>query len=268
MVTCEFCGKQVKTPQGLRGHKTFVHGITGSSTPRSVAAPATALPVSLLEDRLQQLERATGLRESDSEFSLSDTEPLTHRLTSIADQVTKLTDAVSNLSDIVSKLSEGAELAKADTGTVNESNNRLKEAYYGLSHVVNSHRDMFNHSIAALGSRIDKVQKMAEESGEGLSIVKTKLAAHGHDGLSLIPQLSSRQQKMGEVIAWLREGVAKAQALAVRTPTDDFEKLELANGSTHAFRVYKGKRGLSRPHRISMDPFFGDKYVDLGEPEN
>ncbi|MBU2008900.1 MAG: hypothetical protein KJ624_03475 [Chloroflexi bacterium] len=182
--------------------------------------------------------------------------------------MTKLTDAVSNLSDIVGKLSEDVELGKADTVTVSELTNRLKEAHYGLSRVVNSHRDMFSHGIAALGSRIDKVQKMAEESGEGLSIARTKLAAHGHDGLSLIPQLNSRQQEMGEVIAGLREGVAKAQALAIRTPTDDFEKLELTNGSTHTFRVYKGKRGLSNPHRVSIDPFFGDKYVDLAEPED
>ena len=32
MVICELCGKQVKTSQALRGHKTFVHGIIGSNT--------------------------------------------------------------------------------------------------------------------------------------------------------------------------------------------------------------------------------------------
>ena len=27
MPVCEICGKEVRTPQGLRGHKTFVHGL-------------------------------------------------------------------------------------------------------------------------------------------------------------------------------------------------------------------------------------------------
>ena len=86
MVTCELCGKQVKTAQALRGHKTFIHGITGSNTEQPVARLATDQQVSLLEDRLQKLERVTGLRESDLDFSLSGTEPLTNKLVSITER--------------------------------------------------------------------------------------------------------------------------------------------------------------------------------------
>jgi chromosome segregation ATPase len=268
MVTCELCGKQVKTAQALRGHKTFIHGITGSNTQQPVARLATEQQVSLLEDRLQQLERVTGLRESDLDFSLSDTEPLTDRLTNITEQVTTLRDAVSKLSDIVSKLSEDVELAKADKVMVGELNHKLKEAHNSLAGVVNNHCDAFNKNFEVHRSKIDKVQKLVEGLGEGLNEIRTKLTTHGHDGLSLIPQLSSRLQQVGEEIAGLQAGVAKAQALAVRKPTDDFERLELANGSKHTFRVYKGKRGLSKPHRVSIDLFLGDKYVDLAEPEN
>jgi chromosome segregation ATPase len=268
MVTCELCGKQVKTAQALRGHKTFIHGITGSNTQQPVARLATEQQVSLLEDRLQQLERVTGLRESDLDFSLSDTEPLTDRLTNITEQLTKLRDAVSKLSDIVSKLSEDVELAKADKVMVGELNHKLKEAHNSLAGVVNNHCDVFNKNFEVHRSKIDKVQKLVEGLGEGLNEIRTKLTTHGHDGLSLIPHLSSRLQQVGEEIAGLQAGVARAQALAVRKPTDDFERLELANGSKHTFRVYKGKRGLSNPHRVSIDPFLGDKYVDLAEPED
>ena len=87
MVTCELCGKQVKTAQALRGHKTFIHGITGSNTQQPVARLGTEQPVSLLEDRLQQLEYITGLRESDRDELLSDTEPLADRLTNITEQL-------------------------------------------------------------------------------------------------------------------------------------------------------------------------------------
>ena len=31
MVSCDICGKEFKTTQGLRGHKTFVHQLTSFS---------------------------------------------------------------------------------------------------------------------------------------------------------------------------------------------------------------------------------------------
>ena len=266
MVTCELCGKQVKTAQALRGHKTFIHGITGSNTQQPVTRPATDQLVSKLEDRLSKLEYITGLREADLDDLLSDTElPLTNKLTNITEQLSKL-------SDTVSKLSQDVRLVEVTRGVEREEFSKrltdLREAHNRQAAVVNDHRDTFNKNFTVLGSRIDKVQRMAEDVGEGLSAVRTKLATHGHDGLSLIPQLSSRLEQMGEQIAGLQAGVARAQALAVRKPTDDFERLELANGSKHTFRVYRGKRGLYNAHRVSIDPFLGDKYVDLAEPED
>ena len=62
----------------------------------------------------------------------------------------------------------------------------------------------------------------------------------------------------------LRDAVNKLSDIVSKLSED----VELANGSKHTFRVYKGKRGLSNPHRVSIDPFLGDKYVDLAEPED
>ena len=264
MVSCDICDKEFKNTQGLRGHKTFMHR-NGSPNSAPVTRVASEQQVSLLEDRLQQLERVTGLRESDLDFSLSDTEPLTDRLTNITEQATKL-------SDTVSKLSEDVELSKVTRDVESEEFGKrltdLREAHNRQSAVINEHRDTFNNNFNVVVSRIGKVQKMVEDLDKGLNTVRTKLTTHGHDGLSLIPQLSSRLEQVGEQIAVLQAGVARVQTLAVRKPTDDFERLELANGSKHTFRVYRGKRGLSNPHRISIDPFLGDKYVDLAEPED
>ena len=47
MVNCEICGRECKNTQGLRGHKTFVHGIT-SNNKRPVTRLATEQPVSKL----------------------------------------------------------------------------------------------------------------------------------------------------------------------------------------------------------------------------
>jgi len=264
MVSCDICDKEFKNTQGLRGHKTFVHR-NGSPNNAQVTRVTTEQPVSLLEDRLQQIERVTGLCESDIDFSLSGSEPLTDRLTNITEQVTKL-------SDTVSKLCEEVELSKVAMEIESEEFNKrladLLEAYNRQSVVIDKHRDTFNTNFDVMESRIGKVQKIVEDLSEGLNTVRTKLTTHGHDGLSLMPQLSNRLEQVGEQITGLQSGVARAQVLAVRKPTDDFERLELTNGSKHTFRVYKGKRGLSNPHRISIDPFLGDKYVDLAEPED
>ena len=96
MVSCDICDKEFKNTQGLRGHKTFVHR-NGSPNSAPVTRVASEQPVNLLEDRLQQIERVTGLRESDLDFSLSGSEPPTDKLTNILEQVTKLSDAVSKL---------------------------------------------------------------------------------------------------------------------------------------------------------------------------
>jgi len=84
---------------------TFVHQMASSD--ESVTRLATEQQLSKLEDRLQKLERVTGLRETEPGDLLydllSDTEPLTIKLINITEQVTKLSDTVSKLSDTVSK---------------------------------------------------------------------------------------------------------------------------------------------------------------------
>lgn len=268
---CEICGKEFKTTQGLRGHKTFIHKVTSSSS-KSAAPPATEQQLSKLEERLQKLEWVTGLRETELGDPLNDllsnTEPLTNKLNNITGQLGKLSDIVSKLAKDMELAKVSKEMVDADKEEFSKRLTDLREAHNRQATVINEHRDTCNNNFTVLGSRINKVQKMVEDIGEGLSAVRTKLTTHGHDGLSLIPQLGSKLQQVGEKIAGLQAGVAKAQALAVRKPTDDFERLELANGSKHTFRVYKGKRGLSKPHRVSIDPFLGDKYVDLAEPED
>jgi chromosome segregation ATPase len=182
MVTCELCGKEVKTTQGLRGHKTFQHGVTANSTQQSVARVATEQQVSLLEERLSKLEYITGLRESDWDDLLSNTQPFTDRLINITEQLSKL-------SDTVSKLSEDVGLAKVDKVMVGELNQKLKEAHDRLGAVMNNHLEIFNKNFEVHQSRIDKAQKMIKDLGEGLGVVKTRLDNHGHDGLKVIPEM-------------------------------------------------------------------------------
>ena len=52
-VKCEMCGKELRTTQGLRGHKTFVHQLTSTSKPP--ARIATERQLIKLEERVEQL---------------------------------------------------------------------------------------------------------------------------------------------------------------------------------------------------------------------
>ncbi len=212
MVTCELCGKEVKNTQGLRGHKTFQHSVTGTSIQQSVARVATEQQVSLLENRLQKLERVTGLRDSDLLERLTDSQlPFTEQLSKQAEQVSKLSDTVSKLSEEVEATAVTKATMNTQAGEFSERVTDLREAHNRHAAVTNEHRDTFNKNFAALGSRIDKTQKTLEDLGEGLSAVRTKQASHSHDGVSLIPKLDSKLQDLGIKMLELEAAVKNAK---------------------------------------------------------
>ena len=98
MVTCELCSRQFKNTQGLRGHKTFVHG-DGSSSSVSATQAATEMPLSKLEERLEQLEYATGLREASIlNKTLNNEKPLTEKLAEVTQQLNSITQQLASLS--------------------------------------------------------------------------------------------------------------------------------------------------------------------------
>jgi hypothetical protein len=69
MVTCEICGREFKNTQGLSGHMRFFHG-NGSSSNTPATPVVTEPQSSKLEERLEKLEYATGLRKVSMALSL------------------------------------------------------------------------------------------------------------------------------------------------------------------------------------------------------
>ncbi len=112
MVTCEICGRQFKNTQGLRGHKTFVHG-DGSPSSASATRADTEPQPSKLEDRLEKLEYVTGLRESSIlDNTLNIEKPLTEKLTEVTHQLNSLTQQLASLSSNTASNTEYREIKK------------------------------------------------------------------------------------------------------------------------------------------------------------
>ena len=264
MVACNICGKEFKNTQGLRGHKTFIHGITGSNTQQPVTRLASEQQVSMLEDRLEKLERVTGLRESDLGFSLTEDEPLTDKLTNITEQVTKLGDTVSKLSDTVSKLSEDLELAKVSKAMVDADKeyydkrlDELKEAHNKLVAVVNSNGGRLRNVIDMFEEKFDSAERNFDETRKHLNKVEAQLVKD-QDAFKLIEQTANS----------LKADIDDARQRALRIPTDRVVTLTLTDGRDHTFREYKSPQGLRRPHKTATDLILGNRWVDLSEPED
>ncbi len=265
MVKCELCGKEVKTAQALRGHKTFIHGITGSGTEQPVAQVSTKQQVSKLEDRLQKLERVTGLRETEPgdllNDLLSDTEPLTYKLINITKQVTKLSDTVSKLSEEVELARVGKAMVDADKAyhdnRLEELNQKFREAHNKLVAVVNSNGEQLKNAIDAFNSKFATTDRNFLETNKRLDKVEAQLVKD-QDAFKSIERTANS----------LKADIDDIRLRMLRKPTDSEATLRLTDGRDHRFREYRGPHGLRRPHKTATDWILGDKFVDLSEPED
>ncbi len=113
-VKCELCGRQFKNTQGLRGHMTFVHGQTGSSTP--VARLATEQQPSKPEERLQKLESAIGLKEPRGLRRLRGIdESITEQLERQSRELGELYGRVGGITEQLENISEQIKLASSNS---------------------------------------------------------------------------------------------------------------------------------------------------------
>jgi hypothetical protein len=109
-VRCEICAKEFKNTQGRRGHMTFVHQMTSSSS-KSATPLATGQLPGKLEERLQKLENAIGLKESSSlDLILGTDKPITEQLERYTHQLAELSEQLKNISKQVKLASSGSEV--------------------------------------------------------------------------------------------------------------------------------------------------------------
>jgi hypothetical protein len=125
-VKCEICNREFKNTQGLRGHKTFVHQIHSSSS--KSATPLATEQLSKLEERLQKVEKITGLKEPGSLDQILGTDK------TITEQLEQYTGRLAEFSVQLKELSQQLKLAASSAEVLN-----IKKQLTQLSEQVRRH---------------------------------------------------------------------------------------------------------------------------------
>ena len=278
MITCDICGKEFKNTQGLRGHKNFRHNDKASSgAGQPVAQQATqqllssnlSTPVtteqrlSQLEDRFEKLEQITGVRETDEVdklLGITDM-PLTKRVNQLTEQLGKLTERLKSeyvsretMETIATELTgESESLHKEIANTRNMLTAAMRESRTSYE---NSFSKTRGQSAATANDlyELSKTVKHVQESVQG--------------NRASINQLNTKLVSFERVLPELENKIARVKSLTRRVPTGEIVSIQLSDKREHHFREYKSTAGLARPYRTSRDLIFGDRWIDLAEPED
>jgi len=269
MVNCDICGKEFKNTQGLRGHKTFVHQLTSSSS-KSAARLATEQQLSELEDRLGKLEDITGVREPNESEKVSDIarKPLT-------EQVSELTEQLSQLSEQLDEPTEQLELSYVTEVMLNEYEMEHKrqieqlgreceDTHNKLVGIINRNSELVKKglSIAEDGTKVTSKQlnDLRNRIGQLEEQVQTKLALKN----KLCNRLDAIEQKLSDFEGELDVG----RNLMRRQPTGKIVCHPLYEAHSRDYKEYRDPKGLAQPYQHSRDLILGNRWIDLAEPED
>ena len=205
MVTCELCGKQVKTTQALRGHKTFVHGITGSNTQQPVARLASEHQLSLTEDKLQKLEQVTGLCESELLDKLSDECP------PLIEQLSRLTQQFHEQADQLKQLTERLELVEERRDIDDEQQAELGRVAHKVSELMGSHNEL----VSIVNKNVELVKGNLFAIQGDMDLLYQACDAHKHNRSGACVLGSSKACKLiNDRVGKANEGHGKLPELA------------------------------------------------------
>lgn len=191
------------------------------------------------------------------------------KLESLSNTYQDLTDKVQELSHLVNRIGEkiaGYELKGILSPKTAE---KIREIETNKSNIdsLKNEVDTIIISLEAADKNIGNFSEFVLSSERLFDHLQQETKA-------LRSQLENRASSptkvshLEEEVSRLEKTTTRLNREVKRQPTDEIHTLTYKDGSEHKFRVYKGKSGLVKPYRVALDPFFGDKYVDLTEPLN
>lgn len=283
MVSCDICGKEFKTTQGLRGHKNFVHGLTGSSkilpvvrgevvsnTQHPVAPLATQQPLSSnlstpvtteqrlsqLEDRFAKLEHITGVRETselEKLLGITDT-PLTERVAQLTEQLKSEYVSRDTMETIASEL----------TGVSESLHQEIANIYNKSASAIRESRESCENNLSKMERHLTTTANELHELSKTMKHIQESVQGNS----ASINQLNTKLVFFEHALSELENKIAIVKHLTRRVPTGEIVSIQLSDKREHHFREYKSKEGLTRSHRTTHDLILGDRWIDLAEPED
>lgn len=266
---CEFCNREFKTTQGLRGHKTFVHGITKLSC-RPVTRPATEQQRGELEDGSVGMEVMIVLNKpSQLKNRLDNTEEASNgQVSRPATQGTEYTEQLEEKTE----QPEPCQVTKAksnpgELGHMTQTDGPRKEcvnACNNLLNIVNQNRDLVKRELSPVQEQTDATKQQVVDL---LRIVEL-LGEQVRSLLALENKHQAQLDAISEKQARFENELGIVRNLALRQPTGGLVTHLLEDQRDHSFKEYRSSEGLTKPYRCSIDPILGDRWIDLAEPED
>ena len=269
MVTCDLCSKEFKTTQGLKGHKTFKHS-NGSSGNGSATNPVAEQELGELLDRLEKLEITIGLTEESNIDGLPDGagKSLIQQLAQFGEQLSELTQWVDQLGEQLEHTRANNEMVDSLKVEYNEQLEQLSRKwdnlYRQIGNIVNRNSNLINKGFSVTEESVKTVNKQMDEIKERVG----KLEGRQQPESLLEKQSNDRLNLIEQKLTSLTKELSVVKNLAIRQPTGKWVLYVLKDRMEHKFKEYKSPDGLIKPHRCSRDLLFGDRWIDLAEPED
>lgn len=86
--------------------------------------------------------------------------------------------------------------------------------------------------------------------------------------VALDNQLHGKLDAMGLKLSRFESELGVMRNLVRRQPAGKVVSVRLNDGRDHQFKAYRSPEGLTRPYLQSRDLLLGDRWIDMGEPED
>lgn len=193
------------------------------------------------------------------------------QLESLANERKNLANEVQNLSPLLDNIVAKLETHETEgiltpdlietvqkVATLRGQVNTWESRYNTLSIMVNENSKKIQDVIVLVNKNRESSDGMCSELHEEVSLLGSQLGT--------MKDLPLKVKRIETDVNNLTTSIPSIVRETVRQPTDETRTLTLKSGGERTFRVYKSSVGLVKPHRVTLDPVSGNKYVDLSEP--